>query len=164
MAESKAMKIDVTEENEMDLITGLLKAAEYKNEMRQTINIKRDGCSLFKFAIRPLSFDEITGCRKKATTFIPNPKGASLPMVEKEVSTEDYMAWQIYTATVAEKNGKKIWDDPALKQGLANAGHMIVTAADIIKTVLIAGELDSVSDAVLDFSGNNTNVVEYAKN
>ena len=50
------------------------------------------------------------------------------------------------------------------KHALANAGHMIVTAADIIKTVLIAGELDSVSDAVLDFSGNNTNVVEYAKN
>lgn len=163
MAE-KNTKINVTEENEMDLITGLLKAAEYKNEMRQTINIKRGGQPLFKFDIRPLSYDEITESRKKATTFVPNPNGASLPMIEKDVSTEDYMAWHIYAATVAEKDGRKVWDDPRLKEGLTNSGHMVITAADIIKAVLTAGELNSVSDAVLDFSGNNANVVDYAKN
>lgn len=54
MAEKKT-NINVTEENEMDLITGLLKAAEYKTEVSQTLNIQRNGQKLFKFDIRPLS-------------------------------------------------------------------------------------------------------------
>lgn len=70
MAEKKT-NINVTEENEMDLITGLLKAAEYKTEVSQTLNIQRNGQKLFKFDIRPLSFDEITDCRKRATTYMP---------------------------------------------------------------------------------------------
>ena len=98
MAEKKT-NINVTEENEMDLITGLLKAAEYKTEVSQTLNIQRNGQKLFKFDIRPLSFDEITDCRKRATTYMPNPGGASLPLIEKSVSNADYMAWQIYIAT-----------------------------------------------------------------
>ena len=52
MAEKKT-NINVTEENEMDLITGLLKAAEYKTEVSQTLNIQRNGQKLFKFDIRP---------------------------------------------------------------------------------------------------------------
>ena len=95
MAEKKETKIEVTEENEMDLITGLLKAAEYKTEVQQPLNITRNGQTLFKFNVRPLSFDEIAQCRKKATTYMANPGGASLPLVEKEVSTADYMAWKI---------------------------------------------------------------------
>ena len=63
MAEKKT-NINVTEENEMDLITGLLKAAEYKTEVSQTLNIQRNGQKLFKFDIRPLSFDEITDCKE----------------------------------------------------------------------------------------------------
>ena len=41
MAEKKETNINVTEENEMDLITGLLKAAEYKTEVSQTLNITK---------------------------------------------------------------------------------------------------------------------------
>ena len=33
MAEKKETNVTVTEDNEMDLITGLLKAAEYKTEV-----------------------------------------------------------------------------------------------------------------------------------
>ena len=102
MAEKKETNVTVTEDNEMDLITGLLKAAEYKTEVQQPLNITRNGQTLFKFNVRPLSFDEIAQCRKKATTYMANPGGASLPLVEKEVSTADYMAWKIYTATVSD--------------------------------------------------------------
>ena len=40
MAEKKT-NINVTEENEMDLITGLLKAAEYKTEVSQDIKYSK---------------------------------------------------------------------------------------------------------------------------
>ena len=39
MAEKKETNVTVTEDNEMDLITGLLKAAEYKTEVQQPLNI-----------------------------------------------------------------------------------------------------------------------------
>ena len=65
MAEKKETNVTVTEDNEMDLITGLLKAAEYKTEVQQPLNITRNGQTLFKFNVRPLSFDEIAQCRKK---------------------------------------------------------------------------------------------------
>ena len=160
MAEKKT-NINVTEENEMDLITGLLKAAEYKTEVSQTLNIQRNGQKLFKFDIRPLSFDEITDCRKRATTYMPNPGGASLPLIEKSVSNADYMAWQIY---IAESDGTKFWDNPALKEGLNKAGHMVMTQAEIIKEILTAGELEAVSDKIEELSGSGTNVIDYAKN
>ena len=163
MAEKKT-NINVTEENEMDLITGLLKAAEYKTEVSQTLNIQRNGQKLFKFDIRPLSFDEITDCRKRATTYMPNPGGASLPLIEKSVSNADYMAWQIYIATVLESDGTKFWDNPALKEGLNKAGHMVMTQAEIIKEILTAGELEAVSDKIEELSGSGTNVIDYAKN
>ena len=163
MAEKKT-NINVTEENEMDLITGLLKAAEYKTEVSQTLNIQRNGQKLFKFDIRPLSFDEITDCRKRATTYMPNPGGASLPLIEKSVSSADYMAWQIYIATVPESDGTKFWDNPALKEGLNKAGHMVMTQAEIIKEILTAGELEAVSDKIEELSGSGTNVIDYAKN
>lgn len=157
MAEKKT-NINVTEENEMDLITGLLKAAEYKTEVSQTLNIQRNGQKLFKFDIRPLSFDEITDCRKRATTYMPNPGGASLPLIEKSVSNADYIA------TVPESDGTKFWDNPALKEGLNKAGHMVMTQAEIIKEILTAGELEAVSDKIEELSGSGTNVIDYAKN
>lgn len=164
MAEKKETKIEVTEENEMDLITGLLKAAEYKTEVSQTLNIQRNGQKLFKFDVRPLSFDEITDCRKRATTYMPNPAGATLPLIEKSVSNADYMAWQIYTATVPDSDGTKFWDDPALKEGLNKAGHMVMTQSEIIKEILTAGELEAVSGQIEELSGSGANVVDYAKN
>ena len=127
------------------------------------LNITRNGQTLFKFNVRPLSFDEIAQCRKKATTYMANPGGASLPLVEKEVSTADYMAWKIYTATVAT-DGKKFWDNSALKEGLKKAGHMVMTQNEIIKEVLTAGELEAVSDAIDNLSGGGVSVVDYAKN
>lgn len=119
---------------------------------------------MFKFDIRPLSFDEITDCRKRATTYMPNPGGASLPLIEKSVSNADYMAWQIYIATVPESDGTKFWDNPALKEGLNKAGHMVMTQAEIIKEILTAGELEAVSDKIEELSGSGTNVIDYAKN
>lgn len=164
MAESKATKIDVTEENEMDLVKGLLQAADYKNEVQQTIKITRKEVDLFKFKIRPLSLDEINACRKAATTFMENPNGPKLPQIAKEVDTTEQLAQEIYTATVPESDGTKLWDNLQVKESLKKQGYMIITGADVIKTVLTAGELYAVDNAVDEISGNNADVIEYAKN
>ena len=42
MAEKKETNVTVTEENEMDLITGLLKAAEYKTEVQPAIEYSQE--------------------------------------------------------------------------------------------------------------------------
>lgn len=164
MAESKETKIEVTEENEMDLVKGLLKAADYKNDIHQTIKIERNDTVLFKFKIRPLSFDEVNNCRKAATTFIPNPNGPKLPKIAKDVDTEEQLAQSIYTATVPESDGSKIWDNQEVKEALKKQGHLIMTGPDVVKAVLTVGELVAVDNAIDEISGNNADVVDYAKN
>ena len=67
-------------------------------------------------------------------------------------------------ATVPESDGTKFWDNPALKEGLNKAGHMVMTQAEIIKEILTAGELEAVSDKIEELSGSGTNVIDYAKN
>ena len=42
MAEKKETNVTVTEDNEMDLITGLLKAAEYKTEVQPAIEYYKE--------------------------------------------------------------------------------------------------------------------------
>ena len=164
MAESKTAKIEVTEENEMDLVKGLLQAADYKNEVQQTVNIKRGEAELFKFKIRPLSLDEVNDCRKAATTYIPNPNGPKLPKIVKDVDATEQLAQEIYTATVPGSDGTKIWDNQEVKEALKKQGYMIITGPDVIKTVLTAGELYAVDNAIDEISGNNADVIEYAKN
>ena len=49
----KETKIDVTQENEMDLLEGLLKAAEYKKKETKTIQIRRGGEKTSLFFCHP---------------------------------------------------------------------------------------------------------------
>lgn len=163
MAEKENL-VEVTSENETDLIKGLLKAADYKKEIVKTIEIKRGGKeALFSFQIRPLSADEVAECRHNATTFMPNPNNSKLPPIAKDVSEADFCASEIYAATVGN-HGEKIWDNPQLRAGLQNAGHMVMTSIEIIKTILTSGELVRVSDVIDSISGNDEIFVEYAKN
>lgn len=66
-------------------------------------------------------------------------------------------------ATVGEL-GNKIWDDKDLKAGLINQGHMVATNVDIIKAVLMSGEMDQVCRVIDNISGDNTALIDYAKN
>lgn len=160
----KETKIDVTQENEMDLLEGLLKAAEYKKKETKMIQIRRGGEKpLFSFAIRPLSADEVADARKNATAYMPNPNNPKLPPIPKETSDPDFLAWEIYLAT--EGNiGEKIWDKKELKTGLINQGHEICTNIDVIKEVLTSGEIVQVTNVIDEISGDNDALINYAKN
>ena len=150
--------ITVTEGNEMSLINGLLKAADYKNNEVRTIEIKRGGeTPRFSFDIRPLTADEVEQARHNATTYMPNPNNPKLPQIAKKSSDADFLA------TVGEM-GNKIWDDKDLKAGLINQGHMVATNVDIIKAVLMSGEIEQVCKALDNISGDNTALFDYAKN
>lgn len=162
--EKEKKDIIVTEDNEMSLISGLLKAADYKNNEVRTIKIKRGGeMPLFSFDIRPLTVDEVEQARHNATTYMPNPNDPKLPQIAKSSSNADFFAWEIYLATVGEL-GNKIWDDKDLKAGLINQGHMVATNVDIIKAVLMSGEMDQVCRVIDNISGDNTALIDYAKN
>lgn len=162
--EKEKTDITVTEGNEMSLINGLLKAADYKNNEVRTIEIKRGGeTPLFSFDIRPLTADEVEQARHNATTYMPNPNNPKLPQIAKKSSDADFLAWEIYLATVGEM-GNKIWDDKDLKAGLINQGHMVATNVDIIKAVLMSGEIEQVCKALDNISGDNTALFDYAKN
>ena len=103
--EKEKKDITVTGDNEMSLINGLLKAADYKNNEVRTIEIKRGGeTPLFSFDIRPLTADEVEQARHNATN------------------------------------------------------------VDIIKAVLMSGEIEQVCKVLDNISGDNTALFDYAKN
>ena len=49
--------VKVTKENELDLVQGLLEAADFRNDddLQTEIQIKRNDKVFFKFKVRPLS-------------------------------------------------------------------------------------------------------------
>ncbi len=57
------------------MIAGLLEAAAFKSDdsLQKKIEIKRNGKLLFLF-VRPLTEEEIQGCRRKATKKTSRPK------------------------------------------------------------------------------------------
>lgn len=161
---NKENLVEVTPDNEMDLIQGLLKAADYKNNALRPIAITRGGEKpLFTFNIRPLSADEINQARKNATTYMKNPNNEKLPQIPKETSEPDYLAWEIYIATEGDF-GQKIWDRKELKDGLQKQGHEVLTSTDVIKAVLTYGEIVAVTDVIDKISGDGESLVDYAKN
>ena len=56
-------------QNEDEMIAGLLEAAAFKSDdsLQKKIEIKRNGKLLFSFFVRPLTEEEIKGCRRKAS-------------------------------------------------------------------------------------------------
>lgn len=164
MAANKEMEVDVTPENEADLIEGLLSAADYKETITKKITIEREeGKPLFSFVIHPLSIDDVDKARRNATTYMPNPSNPKLPQVVKSTSDPEFLAWEVYLATEGE-NGKKIWDNQALKKGLKEKGRAVMTGMDVIREILTSGEIAGVTTVVDEISGDNATLVDYAKN
>ena len=54
-------------QNEDEMIAGLLEAAAFKKDdnLQKKIEIRRNGKLLFSFFVRPLTEEEIQGCRKQ---------------------------------------------------------------------------------------------------
>lgn len=87
VAERNSMQnIEVTKDNEMDLVQGLLSAADFRtdDEMQTEIQIKRKGKLFFSFKIRPLSEEELLNARRKSVVKMANPNNPKLPPIEKD--------------------------------------------------------------------------------
>lgn len=135
--------------NEEELLEGLLLAADFKRDSTafETIKIKRGGRLLFEFVVRPLTEEEIQYCRHRVTKLRPDPRGKQFPKIEMEVDLIKLRSYKILTATVDNGNGV-LWDKKELKDKLG-----VLTGADVIDMVLLAGEKDRICDTIDRISG-----------
>lgn len=158
--------VKVTKENELDLVQGLLEAADFRNDddLQTEIQIKRNDKVFFKFKVRPLSEEELVKARRNAVVKMPNPSNPKLPPIEKDLRVEEFTAWKIYYATV---NKEEVWDNPSVMKGLEAKGFPVLRGIDVINTVLRAGEKDAIDDQIDKISGfydSEISEEEYAKN
>ena len=129
-------------QNEDQLLVGFLEAAEFKEntDFQRKIEIKRNGKLLFSFYIRPLTEEEVQGCRKRATKRRPDPRGKQFGMIEIETD----------------------WSNRTLKEKLN-----VIEDVDVIDKVLMGGEKDYINDVIDEISGygmHEVSLEETAKN
>lgn len=157
-------------EAEYDLVTALLEAASYKedDESITEAEIKRNGKFLFSVHIHPISDEDSRFARKKATVYMKNPNGKSLPPIEKEFNNAKFKSWVIYIATT-EEDQQKIWGNTALMQK-----RNLSEPWESVGELLTVGEKNKLFDLVLEISGmsdddgeedeEKLDKEEYAKN
>lgn len=148
---------------EYDLVTSLLKAAEFRNEDEKEVEIRRNGEYLFTVHLRALSDTESRACRKKATTYMKNPAGKGYPPIEKEYNSSLFNSWLIYTAT-RDDDKEKIWGNKAI---MDNYG--LLQPVESIDVLLKVGEKLKLVEMITDISGmgddeEEISPEEYAKN
>lgn len=146
---------------EEDFIQGLIAAAGYSTEERQTIEIVREGKLFFRFDIRPLSEDEYDRCKKKHTKYVRNKSlGMRFP---EETNSVKYRDALIYQATV-EEDRTKLWDNKKVWEALRDKELPIMNGLDVIEYALKAGEKDKILECIDALSGYEANLEEVAKN
>ena len=112
--EALGVNENMSTEEEFDLLSGFLKAAENITENTKKIEVRDNGKLLFTFRIHAVTAEDIKAAKKKATSFMPNPVNKKLPPIEKDVDKVTYQSFLIYLATV-EADKEKIWENPELK-------------------------------------------------
>lgn len=150
-------------QNEDQLLAGLLEAAEFKEntDFQRKIEIKRNGKLLFSFYIRPLTEEEVQGCRKRATKRRPDPRGKQFGMIEIETDYIKLRSYKILAATVDKGHGI-LWSNRTLKEKLN-----VIEDVDVIDKVLMGGEKDYINDVIDEISGygmHEVSLEEMAKN
>lgn len=150
-------------QNEDQLLAGLLEAAEFKEntDFQRKIEIKRNGKLLFSFYIRPLTEEEVQGCRKRATKRRPDPRGKQFGMIEIETDYIKLRSYKILVATVDKGHGI-LWSNRTLKEKLN-----VIEDVDVIDKVLMGGEKDYINDVIDEISGygmHEVSLEETAKN
>ncbi len=67
----------IEKEDEYDLVSSLLAAAEYQQtpDMTKEVEIRRNGRLYFTVHVHPVSEDDISLARKKASKYYENPQG-----------------------------------------------------------------------------------------
>lgn len=149
---------------ENDILKGVLESAGFADteEEYRTIEIARQGKVLFTFRIRPLTEDEYEKCKKKNTKYVRNKQlGIKMP---EDTNNVKYRSDIIYTATVDEDR-KLLWDNRQIWKALTDKGVDILTATDVIDTVLKPGEKAAVVEQIDLISGfEDNNFEEVLKN
>lgn len=145
--------------NEDDLLTGLLAAANYKNDEDETVEIviNRKGKDLFSFHIHPLSEEDFNRCRKRCTKYVKS-KGQAGIRVPEEVDTVRYRCMLIYEATIPEDRAK-IWDNKKLWKA-----KDLATGIEAVDILLKAGEKNAICEKLDTISGYEMTEEEVAKN
>ena len=149
--------------NEDEMIAGLLDAAAFKKDdnLQKKIEIRRNGKLLFSFFVRPLTEEEIQGCRKKATKRRPDPRGRQFGMIDVETDVIKLRSYKIIAATVDKGQGI-LWKNKKLKDKLN-----VIDDVDVVEAVLMGGEKDWISDVIDEISGygmNELSLEDTAKN
>ena len=134
---------------ESDFVDGLLAAANYKEDIRQEIEIKMEGKVYFSFFIRSISDTELNLARKKARKMMPNPTNRKLPMIEKEFDNTMFYNWIIYLATTDEYR-EKVWNNAAVKKA-----YNIIDPSETVDILLMTGEKSAIVDVIMELSGMN---------
>ena len=126
---------ETAEEDELDLMEGVLEAADSKNynKMKESIEIKRNGKNLFNFKIHSLSREEISKLDEKYTA-------------------EEYSLQKIYLATI-DIDREKIWDNEEIQNQLRKKGFSISTGIDVIQAVLEENEIKEINAKIDKISG-----------
>lgn len=150
---------------EYDLVTALLKAADFRNDESTEVEIRRGGEYLFTVHVRAVSDSEGRTARKNATRYGKNPAGKGYPPIEKEYNSAEFNSWLIYIATT-EEDKEKIWGNKAVMDKLG-----AVRPVDTIDMLLSVGEKMELVRTIEDISGMNGDdeeeevaPEEYAKN
>lgn len=145
--------------NEDDLLTGLLAAANYKDDENETVEIviARGGRDLFSFRIHPLSEDDFNRCRKRCTKYVKSKTQGGI-RVPEEVDTVKYRCMLIYEATVPEDRAK-IWDNKKLWKA-----KDLATGVEAVDILLKAGEKNAICEKLDAISGYELTEEEVAKN
>lgn len=145
--------------NEDDLLNGLLAAANYKDDVDESVEIviNRQGKDLFSFHIHPLSEEDFNRCRKRCTKYVKSRTNAGVRIPE-EVDTVKYRCMLIYEATIPEDRAK-IWDNKALWKA-----KDLATGTEAVDVLLKAGEKNAVCEKIDTISGYEMTEEEVAKN
>ena len=148
--------------SEADILKGMLQAANFRATEKETIEVTRDGNTLFTFRIHALSEQDYEKCRTKATKYVRNKQlGIKMP---EDTNNVLYRALLIYTATEGEDRAQT-WDNRQLWAALENLGYSILTGTDVVDAVLRPGEKAELIDKIDRLSGfKNDNLEEVVKN
>lgn len=140
--------MQMEKEDEYDLVTSLLAAAEYQQtpEMIQEVEIRRKGRLYFSVHIHPVSEEDISLARKKASKLYDNPQGKKLPKIRGELDSNLFNSWIIYLATTDEDRDR-IWGNAAVMKK-----YSLTRPAESINYLLIAGEKAQLIDLIFDAS------------
>jgi hypothetical protein len=134
--------------NEQEILDGLFETAT--NLPEETVLIKR--LSL-RITLRGLTSSKVDAIRERCTVRKTN-KGQTTEKVDSEL----FNAALIKEATAAlEVNGLKLsgWGDDRLTSRLKLSG-----GEEVVRRMLLAGELDAVGDKVLELSGFGVDIAD----